>query len=403
VASLAVPWAQGAEDSPRFEFRDGDRVVLLGDALIERDQKYGYLETFLTADNPEKSITFRNLGWSGDTVHGHARAGFGTPADGFARLKEHVLAQPPTVILIGYGMAESFDGEAGLSRFVEGYNRLLDTLAPTKARLILLSPIAHEDLGRPLPDPTEHNKSLKLYRDAIERIAKERGARFVDLFTPSLGARGLTANGIHLNSLSAWWLAVEVERSLGNRSVPPSHSVSIEIASSIEITRSHNRAQGARIAKVEFHEESVRFESTSLRLTLPRNPEASEFARSRASVLLRVEGLAHGQYQLKIDGKPIAKAPDDGWAKGVLLARSPDDDQVERLRATINEKNLLYFHRWRPQNETYLFGFRKHEQGNNAREIPLFDPLVAEKEKEIATLRVPVAHTYELSRQDEIR
>jgi hypothetical protein len=106
---------------------------------------------------------------------------------------------------------------------------------------------------------------------------------------------------------------------------------------------------------------------------------------------------------LRTAGKPIAKASNDDWAKGVLLVRSPDDDQIERLRATINEKNLLYFHRWRPQNETYLFGFRKHEQGNNAREIPLFDPLVAEKEKEIATLRVPVAHTYELSRQDEIK
>jgi GDSL-like Lipase/Acylhydrolase family len=57
------------------------------------------------------------------------------------------------------------------------------------------------------------------------------------------------------------------------------------------------------------------------------------------------------------------------------------------LTKTILEKNRLFFHRWRPQNETYLFGFRKHEQGNNGVEIPQFDPLVAEKEKEIAALR----------------
>jgi hypothetical protein len=43
----------------------------------------------------------------------------------------------------------------------------------------------------------------------------------------------------------------------------------------------------------------------------------------------------------------------------------------------------LYFHRWRPQNETYLFGFRKHEQGKNGIEIPQFDPLVEAKEKAI--------------------
>ena len=64
--------------------------------------------------------------------------------------------------------------------------------------------------------------------------------------------------------------------------------------------------------------------------------------------------------------------------------------QSERLRQTIVAKNRLYFYRWRPENETYLFGFRKHEQGQNAREIPQFDPLIAEKEKEIAKLRVPV-------------
>ena len=47
------------------------------------------------------------------------------------------------------------------------------------------------------------------------------------------------------------------------------------------------------------------------------------------------------------------------------------------------QKNRLFFHRWRPANETYLFLFRKHEQGQNAKEIPMFDPLIAEKEKEI--------------------
>ena len=57
------------------------------------------------------------------------------------------------------------------------------------------------------------------------------------------------------------------------------------------------------------------------------------------------------------------------------------------LTKAILEKNRLFFYRWRPQNETYLFGFRKHEQGNNGVEIPMFDPLVTGKEKEIAKLR----------------
>jgi hypothetical protein len=58
-----------------------------------------------------------------------------------------------------------------------------------------------------------------------------------------------------------------------------------------------------------------------------------------------------------------------------------------KLRTAIREKNELFFNRWRPQNEIYLFGSRKHEQGNNGVEIPMFDPLIEAKEKEIAGLQ----------------
>jgi lysophospholipase L1-like esterase len=59
----------------------------------------------------------------------------------------------------------------------------------------------------------------------------------------------------------------------------------------------------------------------------------------------------------------------------------------EALRQAVIAKNELFFHRWRPQNETYLFGFRKHEQGKNAKEVAEFDPLVAKAEEEIDKIR----------------
>jgi hypothetical protein len=80
----------------------------------------------------------------------------------------------------------------------------------------------------------------------------------------------------------------------------------------------------------------------------------------------------------------------DGYratAEVVAGTRLPVD---EPLRAKIVEKNRLFFYRWRPQNQTYLFGFRKHEQGQNAKEVAQFDPLVAAAEKEIAELKKAV-------------
>jgi hypothetical protein len=63
------------------------------------------------------------------------------------------------------------------------------------------------------------------------------------------------------------------------------------------------------------------------------------------------------------------------------------DPLSRKLKDTIVEKNRLFFHRWRPANETYLFLFRKHEQGNNAKEIPQFDPIIEKQEVEIEKIR----------------
>ena len=57
------------------------------------------------------------------------------------------------------------------------------------------------------------------------------------------------------------------------------------------------------------------------------------------------------------------------------------------LRRAVVAKNEQFFNKWRPQNETYLFGFRKHEQGRNATEIAEFDPFIAKAEDEIAKIR----------------
>ena len=393
-----------ADETPPFVWNDGDRVVLIGDTMIERDQKTGYLETLITAQNPGKTLTFRNLGWSGDTVLGLSRAGFGPPPDGFKQLKEHVLGLKPTVLAVGYGMAESFDNEVGLAAFVKGLNLILDTIAETKARLILLSPIAHEDLGRPLPDPTSHNASLVKFRDAIKTIAGERKGVFVDLFEPTLSAKDygiapLTDNGIHLTPYGQWYVASTIELDLRKiKRDPPGWQVRIAVEDQ------QPKFTQTKVSNLEATKKSVKFEAADETLPVPTPPadapEAVVWMGGKR--VLRINGLEPGRYTLKVDGKTIVTADQNIWDKGVPLASGPEFDQVEELRSAINRKNLLYFYRWRPQNETYLFGFRKHEQGNNAVEIPQFDPLVEEQEKSIAKLKQPVRHVYELTVESEV-
>ena len=79
LLAFASMEAKAADPPKGLPLKDGDRIVLLGNTFIERDQEYGYLETLLTLQNPEKNLVFRNLGWSGDEDSGIARARFRTP------------------------------------------------------------------------------------------------------------------------------------------------------------------------------------------------------------------------------------------------------------------------------------------------------------------------------------
>jgi lysophospholipase L1-like esterase len=392
VAALAM--TAPLEAAAPFGLADGDRVVLIGNTLIEREQRDGYWEAALTRGFPRACVTFRNLGWSGDTVWGDARAGFGPPADGFRHLTEHVLALKPTVLVVAYGGNESFDGPAGLPRFVEGLNHLLGALAPANARLVLLSPPRQENLGPPLPDPAAHNKDLRAYRDAIRQVARRRAALFADLYdllpdaARATPPSPLTGNGLHLTPWGYWRSAPALEQGLG---LPP-------VRWSVQLAADGNSVPvvaGTTLAGVGRN--PVRFEATDDMLPLPPPPaNGSPPAAPAGDRVLRVDRLAPGDYTLFIDGRACVTASALQWARGVALEHAPELDQAENLRRAIVAKNKLFFHRWRPQNDTYLYGFRRHEQGRNAAEVPRFDPLVASQEVEIARLRVPARHTYEL-------
>ena len=305
---LAVLNRLPAANAPQLELRDGDRVVFLGDTLIEREQYHGWVELMLTARFPERNVTFRNLGWSGDTPAGDSRFGLSLlqagkePAnEGWTQLVKQIEDAKPTVVFVGYGMAASFEGEVGREKFRADYLRLLDTIAKVSpgARIVLVGTVRHENLGTPWADPARHNAELERTSAVVRDIAAQRSATFfpvhealrgpMDRAVAGSGSGKLTDNGIHLNS------------------------------------------SGYRV------------------------------------VAEALEDTLFGA------GQPGA------WRKSAA---------AEPLRQAILRKNEWFFHRSRPANMAYIFGFRKREQGNNAAEVLKFDGFVADEEKRIAQLRL---------------
>ncbi|MCA9182924.1 MAG: SGNH/GDSL hydrolase family protein, partial [Planctomycetales bacterium] len=349
-----------------------------------REQRYGYLEAALTTVFPAAKVVQRNLGWSGDTVWGEARARFGAAKDGFEHLETHVFAEAPSLIFVAYGGNESFAGENGLDSFIAGYERLLDVLASTGAELILLTPTPCEAAGPALRDPATQNANLRLYSDAIRQLAEQRQYRVVDLFSQleptahELGYTGpLTDNGMHLTSLGYWLAAQTVLKELGLQ--PTSCQCELD-AEGMQA-----RAVGCRVAQLAGNAAHLQWRMSDVSPAIP--PPNVQLPSTQS---IRITHLPPGNYQLRLNGHPAITATADDWSDGISLP-TWTSVQANSLLTEMRHKNQLYFHRWRPQNETYLFLFRKHEQGNNAVEIPQFDPLIDQVEAAINPLAQPTS------------
>jgi lysophospholipase L1-like esterase len=176
-----------------LELHDSDRVVLLGNTLIERDRHHGEFETMLRSRFPGVAFTVRNLAWPGDTTAVQLR-----PLN-YGSLDQHLASAKPSVVFLSFGTSEAFDGPAGLKPFTDGYDQLLTTVKKTNARIILITPAPYDPGSAPQPPLTDHNDKLKLYVDATRDLAARHHAAFVDLFTPLQSApQPITDNGLHL-------------------------------------------------------------------------------------------------------------------------------------------------------------------------------------------------------------
>ena len=204
AASLLQSSRTHAAES-KLELHAGEHIAIIGNTLADRMQHFGYLEAELQSRFPKHELTIRNLGFSGDELTLRLRsAGFGTP-------DEHLTRVEADVVLAMFGYNESFAGAAGLEKFKTDLAEFVDhTLAQkyngeSAPRLVLVSPIAHEDLGTAnLPDGKASNGRIALYTKAMAEVAAAKKVPFIDLYTPTLkfyavDDQPLTINGVHLN------------------------------------------------------------------------------------------------------------------------------------------------------------------------------------------------------------
>lgn len=326
-----------------FFFRDGDRIVMMGDSITEQLLHSSYVEVWTLARFPSWNLTFRNVGIGGDTAPG-----------GHARFKRDVLPYQPTVLTVDFGMN---DAEGDLQRFLDGLQGIAEQARNHQVRLALLTPqpVEKAEDGPPLEG---FATALEKFSAGVKGIAETNKVTFVDQFHP------------YLQVLAKARAANPQNRIMGGDAIhpgPPGQAVMAaailkglrfpSLVSAAEIDAAALEVVDARQCEITELTTGVGGAIQFMRLdaALPYFPEGAESILQWTALLnemnnyqLKVTALKPGPYEIRLGGAKVAEVSAAALAEGVNLAAAalktgPVAAQVKQLVAAVNAKNN-YFH-----------------------------------------------------------
>ena len=369
-----------AAESP---IRPGDHIAFVGNTFADQLRSHGFLETLLLQRSAGNPVSIRNLGWAGDMLTARDRpTNFPTEASTLA-------AHKTDVIIACFGMGESFAGESAL---VEFKNNLAAFIAShrgkkyngkSEGRLVLVSPIAYENLGLRTPRWEERNRELSAYTRIMSETASKTGVPFVDLYGPTTelmkgkNTPSLTDNGINLNDYGYWC----VSRTLADALLPGEAPWLL----SVDAKSGRASGRGANISDVKSKGKTLSFAVQELAwpsLAAPVKGQVHSQLKRNLDQLI-IKNLAPGNYRLVVDGKPVATANHVQWAAGLGLNSTPAHVNLESYRKSIYDKNAHFVYSWKALNQVHIVGERRKSPSGRTlpAEVIEFNKLTNQKDK----------------------
>jgi lysophospholipase L1-like esterase len=410
-----------------FLIHDGDRVVFLGDSITEQRLYTTYIEAYTLARYPAWKLTFRNVGWGGDTSwlrqrahpdEGNLFAAAEAPQQAMVEdavkrgLERDVLPLRPTVVMINFGMNDhSYQPfrEDIFRAYVRSQAQLAKVLEGAGARVAFLTPQPIEE-KRSDPDQDVRNQSLRRFSDGLKGVAVREGAVFVDEFAPymSLMLRERAANpsaiigggdAVHPGPPGHTLMAWAILKGLG----APAAVSRAEIAAPAGTVVA---AENCAISNVKVADSGLTFDRLDEALPMPVDARA-EAALKLAPVLddlsryeLRVTGLVPGNYEVKIDGESVARVSHDKLAEGLNLSDLPGPvtKQCSTVLNLVFQKNDVFFRRWRDVQLYNLPSWAENPASADGRaaELAKLDQQIVEFESQIDAARKPVLRRFEI-------
>lgn len=350
---LAALWfvlnssSAAAED---FFFRDGDRVVIIGDSITEQHLYSNYVEMWTVTRFPRWNITFRNVGIGGDRSPG-----------GNNRFQRDVLSHQPTAMTVDFGMNDggyrAFD-ESTFKPYMAGLQGMADQAKAASIRVAWLtpSPVEKAEEGRA---GEGYNQTLEKFSAGVAQIAAKNDGLFVDQFHPFVAAIDKAREADAKNRIGggdpvhpggpgqavmAWAILQGLHfPSLVSRVEIDANQAKVVAGDNCQVSELAAKDGGLRFQRADHALPFFPPESESIERWVPIREELNQYG-------LKVTGLKPGKYDVRLNGTKIVDYTAEELAAGVNLAKpalaaGPVAEQVNSVWIAVKAKNQYYHDR----------------------------------------------------------
>jgi lysophospholipase L1-like esterase len=411
VASLGFCADAIAQD---FFFRDGDRVVMIGDSITEQHLYSNYVEMWTVTRFPNWKITFRNVGIGGDrSVGGNSR---------FAR---DVLLHKPTAMTVDFGMNDGSYREFSEQTFkpyMDGLQGMADQAKAANIRTAWVTPQPLDNDEQGKTALTGYNQTLEKFSEGVKTISEKNHGTFVDQFHPYLqvldSARSkddkynrITAgDAVHPGPPGQALMAASILKGLN---FPPLvASVSIDAKEKKILAQENCSVEGlestANGVKFQKLDKALPFFPEDAASILPWTPILDELNDYK----IQITGLAPGNYQVRIDSVAVAELSSQELANGIdlsaqVLKTGPIAQQAKKVKEAIENKNRYHHDQiFRGIVLTgvpeWVYAVLPREQLEEKKKELIAQRLqkVSELDEEVAKALTLSPHTFEISKAD---
>jgi len=400
-------WTAATKGSD-FHLHDGDTVVFYGDSITNQRMYTVYAEAYVLTRFPQLHVRFIHSGFAGDRVSG----GAGGTID--ERLQHDVFAYHPTVVTVMLGMNDgeyqAFD-PAIFDKYTSGYRHLIKMIKSSlpEARITVLEPSAYDDVTRTPLFAGGYNAVLLRFGQFVRGLAKEEALTAADLNAPCVtllraarksaqeSAQELIPDRVH-PSAGIHMIMTEALLKAWNA---PALVTSVEIDAAGVVRDAQNTA-----VEVVPCQRGISWTQLDKALPMPLDPpdamialamRLSDFTKTLNREILKITGLAPGNYRLSIDQETIGSFDAAHLSTGINLAdmTTPMSAQAQSVLDLTHRHNHLNFARRRMVEDALKpYALTKVQATEDA-----LDAL----EEEVILLQrataVPKLHRYQLTRE----